>query len=222
MSVELPSVEMYEIPGGSPRKAAFKAQSDEQEQQNNLVNNLQNGSGFVDKRRRSKFPSVMLIKNLHNGGGSLDNTRRRYDYRGRIFPRSRMVGGGEKLIPIPTFASSSSTGEFPSPQNPNSSAKSALINLATAQKQGASDEIALEPSKAKISPYTKIIGGTRKKRLTRKKYNRRNRSCRITKNISYKNKNKNKSRKIKGGNKTKWECLSGGRFKKNEMIKFGY
>jgi hypothetical protein len=208
--VNLPPVEMYAIPGGSPRKAAFKAQADEQLEQNNLVKNLQNGSG------------------------SLNNTRRRYDYRERKFPRRKMIGG-EKIIPIPTFTSSSSTGKFPSPQNPNSVAKSALINLATAQKQGADDQVALEPSKAVISPYAKVVGGTRKRKLTRKKNKskqkkgtkqKRVKRCPITNKYPCKCKprkhKKNKSRKIKGGNKTKWGCLSGGRFKKNEMIKFGY
>jgi len=202
--VNLPDVEMYAIPGGSPRKAAFKAQADEQLKQNNLVKNLQNGSG------------------------SLDNTRRRYDYRERKFPRKIMIGG-ENLIPIPTFTSSSSTGQFPSPQNPNSTAKSALINLATAQKQGADDHVALESSKAVISPYAKVVGGTRKRKLTRKKNKskqKRGKRCSITNKYPCKCKprkhKKNKSRKIKGGNKTKWGCLSGGRFNKNEMIKFGY
>ena len=197
--VNLPPVEMYAIPGGSPRKAAFKAQADEQLQQNNLVKNLQNGSG------------------------SLNNTRRRYNY------RERKMIGGEKIIPIPTFTSSSSSGKFPSPQNPNSVAKSALINLATAQKHGADDQVALEPSKAVISPYAKVVGGTRKRKLTRKKNKskqKRGKRCSITNKYPCKCKprkhKKNKSRKIKGGNKTKWGCLSGGRFKKNEMIKFGY
>jgi hypothetical protein len=205
--VNLPDVEMYAIPGGTPRKAAFKAQADEQLQQNNLVKNLQNGSG------------------------SLNNTRRRYDYRERKFPRRKMIGG-ENLIPIPTFTSSSSTGQFPSPQNPNSTAKSALTYLAVSQKQGAGDEVALEPSKAVVSPYAKVIGGTRKKKLTRKKSKskqkggtkqKRGKRYLITNKYPCKYKcKKSKSRKIKGGNKTKWKCLSGGRFKKNDLIKFGY